>query len=887
MDAAKAVFALAAVLGAGVWVLAQQPDGEDGADPDRPVHLAGRFDDAEYLRRRDEFIALLRGVDPARPADPESRIRAIALADAQRDALARRAARGDAAAQALVVPSWVPLGPSPIPNGQTQTTSSPVSGRVTAIEIDPADANRVYVGTAQGGVYRSLDGGATWTPIFDGAVSLAIGALALDTANGWLWVGTGEANLSADSFAGVGLYRVESVNTSPTLVGPINPIRNYTDADGSTPRSAGFFSGRSISRIVRVPNDAGTLFVGVTGGVIGVGGNPPLGNSLPPLAMRGLVRISNATAAPASITGTRLTVSNNPLGGPTGSLCFDSPCTVNRNVNDIAPDPQDPSGNTMVVWLNGTAAAGDGGIYRSINAMSPTPTFAQTLITAATSTGNARGALRAYARSGTTTIYVASGEPSTGTICNSSSNNGALRRSDDGGQTWSTVLSGGGGFCGGQCFYNIGFDVVAGVATASDKLLLGGNVRSTSCAKLEGTSIDGGASSFANTDVGLHADTHVIRVAPSNALVVYRGDDGGIWKSSDGGTTWTSLNNATFSATQFESIALHPNDARFTIGGTQDNGTEKLVSGPTWTRSDAGDGGYSAIDQNATNTTTAVLYHTYFNQAGAQIGYARSDDAGGTWNFLGCFNALTVNGISCDLSVAVNFYAPVALGPGNPNTVYLGTDRLLRSTDKGANNTTVSQAPLVSGIPISAIAIAPQDDNYRVVGNDDGSLWFTTTGSSTLTRLDPVGVGSVIPDFYVARIVFDPLDKNTVYVTLGNFAGNTNPAGSHVWKIGNLGGAPTLTAVNGTGANVLPDVPVNAFAIEPTLPTRLYAGTDIGVFASVDGGANWSPYGAGLPRIAVFDMAVQKTTGVLRIATHGRGIWEIASAELLFKDGFE
>ena len=125
-------------------------------------------------------------------------------------------------------------------------------------------------------------------------------------------------------------------------------------------------------------------------------------------------------------------------------------------------DPQDPSGHTLIVWLNGTNVANDGGIYRSTNAMSGAPTFTQTLITTSTTTSNGRGELRTYVRSGVTEIYVASGEPSNvpaaATICNSATNFGALRRSDDGGVTWSAKLQGGGGFCGGQCFYNIGFD---------------------------------------------------------------------------------------------------------------------------------------------------------------------------------------------------------------------------------------------------------------------------------------------------------------------------------------------------------------------------------------------------------------------------------------------
>ncbi|MCU1268035.1 MAG: trypsin domain protein [Acidobacteria bacterium] len=864
-------------LGAVTLVLAVSGQAliEDEAnDPDLPPGHHGPFDEAGYIRQREAFIALLRGVDPLRPADPNARGRAIAKFDAQMTAM--RMAHAVGPNQPVAFPNWVELGPNPIPLGQTTTTRVNVVGRISAIEIDPTDPNKVYVGAAQGGVFRSLDGGTTWTPIFDTAQSLAIGALNLDPVNGWLWVGTGEANGSADSFAGVGLYRIENVNTTATLVGPINPIRNYNNAVG-TPVSTGFFTGRSISKILRVPGDPTTLFCGIAGGVIGLGGNPPFGNTLPPLAMRGMVRLSAVTGPPAGVTGTRIAVTTVDTGQ--GLCAFDLPCTVNRNVNDLVLDPQDPSGNTLIVWMNGINVANDGGIYRSTNAMSGSPTFTQTLITTSTSTSNGRGELRAYVRAGVTVLYVASGEPSNvpvgATICNSSTQFGALRRSDDGGATWSAKLAGGGGFCQGQCFYNIGFDIVPGAATTTDKLLLGGNVASGNCARQQATSLDGAATSFTTHSATTHADTHLIKIAPSNPLVVYRGDDGGVWKSTDGGDTWTNQNNTTLRATQFQSIAVHPSDPDISIGGTQDNGSNILLTGGTsWLHSDDGDGGFAMIDQS----TPTTMYHTYFNQAGTQIGYARSLTGGafGTWSFLGCSGTGTTNGVSCAATVAVNFYCPTALGPGSPNnTVYLGTDRLLRSDTQGTANVTVSQAPLVSGVPISGIGISPQDDNYRIVGLNSGAIFFTTTGSSTLTSLDAVGGGSVIPDFYVARLVFDPSNKNTVYITLGNFSGGTAASQSHVWRITNLDTTPVLTAINGTGITSLPDVPVNGFVVDPQKTTRLFAGTDIGVYISEDSGTKWSPYGVGLPRVAVFDMAIQNVKRVLRIATHGRGMWEI------------
>ncbi|MEO8460928.1 MAG: hypothetical protein ABI451_10385, partial [Dokdonella sp.] len=764
-----------------------------------------------------------------------------------------------------------------------------VSGRITAIEIDPTDPNKVYVSAAQGGVYRSLDGGATWVQLFDSAQSLAVGALNLDAANNRLWVGTGEGNQGGDNFAGIGLYRIDNVNTSPALVGPINPVRNYNDGGGS-PVSSGFFTGRSITKIARYPNDPNTLLIGVGGGGTGLDGFPPFGNNSPPLAMQGLTKLSNAGGAIGGITGTRVAVSTIDTGQ---GLCLDTPCTVDRAVFDIVFDPQDGSGNIVIVSLGGTNVAGDGGIYRSVNALAGSPTFTQTFITTSPDAGLSRLDLRAFARGGSTFIYAASGEPANNTgsggaaLCIDADSSGALRRSGDGGLTWSNKLAGGGGFCGGQCFYDIGFAVIPGVSIASDKLLLGGSYNGT-CSKQQATSLDGGATEFADQATGTHADTHVIKVAPSNPLIVYRGDDGGAFKSVDGGNTWATLNNATLRATQFQSIALHPTDPSITLGGTQDNGTVRMNGGPTFLHADDGDGGYAMIDQG----TPTVMYHTYYSGVANQIGYAVSTSSGdfNTWNYRGCSGMGVGNGISCTVS-AVNFYAPTALGPGTPNTTYFGSDRLMRSSDMATNHVTVSQAPLVNGVAISAIGIARQDDGYRMVGNSDGHLWYTTTGSATLTSLDPVGGGSMIPDRYVSRVVFDPTNKNTAYVTLDGYMFGTAAANSHVWKITNLNTTPVLTAINGSGGGALPDVPTNAFAADATDPlfpgiTVLYVGTDIGVYQSTDNGANWIPYGSGLPRVAVFDMAVHPVTHVLRIATHGRGLWEASVSDVIFANGF-
>ena len=812
-----------------------------GDDPDLPRFMAGRTQKEEFMRLRDQHLATLRGLPHNLPYDP----RAKAIVEMQQH-ISRSLAKVSSTA-------WTPIGPDPIPNGQTQSVTTDVSGRVSAVEIHPTNPNIVYVGTAQGGVYRTVDGGAHWTPIFDGAQSLAIGALALAPSNPTiLYVGTGEANFSGDSYAGVGLYRIDNVDTSPILVGPINP--SYSGIAGTTS-----FGGRTISKILVHPTDPATIFVATASGVMGIGADAPLGGTAPPLGPRGIWRSTNATAAAGSVAFSKLTVT-------TAASLSDK--TGNRSITDMAFYPGSP--DTILCAVLGLSTGTDGGIYRTTDALAVGPAFTKTF-TLGTSTATQRASIAVYRRSGVTVAYIATGEPSSGTGCSDANQSGALRVSTDGGVTWSGKLAGGGGFCGGQCFYNVTIAVVPGTSTGNDTIHIGGNVSSASCQRLHALSVDGG-SSFTNFDSGLHADTHAITVAPSNSHIVYHGDDGGIFKSTDAGHTWTSQNVSGFNATQFQSIALHPTDANFSIGGTQDNGTNMYTPLQAWNRIDFGDGGYAEIDQNAADVTNVTMYHTYFNQSNNLLGFARvtsvSSASDGLWAFLGCQGTTPANGITC--ADAVLFYAPMALGPGSPNTVYYGSDRLYRSVNTGTNNSVVSQAPLVSTVPISAIAISPQDDNCRIVGLANGALFYTTTGSSTLTDLDPTGTGSVIPDKYVARIAFDPQNKNTAYVSIGGFAGGTGTAQSHVWKVANLGTTPAITAIN-TG---LPDVPVNAFVVDPANSSNLFAGTDIGVYNSTDGGTSWNVFGTGLPVVAVFDMAMQKTTRTLRIATHGRGMWE-------------
>jgi len=212
----------------------------------------------------------------------------------------------------------------------------------------------------------------------------------------------------------------------------------------------------------------------------------------------------------------------------------------------------------------------------------------------------------------------------------------------------------------------------------------------------------------------------------------------------------------------------------------------------------------------------------------------------------------------------------VALGPvvtgGSGQTVYFGTNKLYRSINKGDLMTIVSQAFTSN---VSAIGISKTNDDVRIVGLNSGKVFATITGGNPMTDVTQTGM----PAKYLARAVIDPNDPNTAYVVY-NGNGST-PTFKHIFKTTNLTlpGTVTWTEVD-TG---IPDVSVNAFVVDPANSSHLYAGTDRGVFLSTNSGASWALYGAGLPDVAVFDLAIS-SDGHLRAATHGRGFYEIVKA---------
>ncbi len=770
----------------------------------------------------------------------------------------------------LVNLDWTAIGPFPIPNGQTIGRQDPVSGRATAIAIHPTNENIMYLGTAQGGLYRTLDGGATWTQLMDAATAgpvgtpLAIGAVTIDpTDPTTVIVGTGEGNLSADSYFGSGLYTVTGADGSnPVVNGPFNASAGETGVAAGTD----LFTGRSIVAIAVDPTNHNNVFISTSSGVGGI-----RGTAYSVLPRRGLYRSTNLFSA--SPTWTRLQI--------TGTT------STNTISTSLVMDPA--NANNLVVAYYSQAGTDPTGIYRTTNALDPVPTFTQSL--ALPNFINCKLAIQ-RATDGTVTVYATADQSS-----------GTLYKSVNGGATF-VNKPGANGFAGGQGFYDLSVGVDPNNA---NNVSVGGQAGQNTFKRSQD-----GANTFTvdtagtSITVGLHADVHAIRYAPSNGNVIYHANDGGVWRSGDGGSNWVSKNTAGLSATQFSDLAIHPTDAKFSIGGTQDNGTEQLRADGTFTRVDFGDGGFSLIDQNATDTTNVVQYHTYYNQTANLIGTGRiltnACASEGQWSFHGIYGGAvdptpycdgstdTFNGIA--LTDATNFYAPQVLGPGNPNTWYFGTDKLYRSINRADTATVASQlldqttaGTPPTGTPVSAIAISPQDDNVRLVGLNNGKIFATTIGSPTMLQIAGTGATNGptnTPAVAVGRIAIDPNNKNVAYFAFGGYGTPAAPL-SHVYKVTNLDalsatppGVLVFTAVS----SGLPDVPANALAIDPQSGSNsasssdIYVGTDLGVYKTTNGGTGWTRYGTSMPRVAVFGLQIQNPNRLIRAATHGRGMYD-------------
>jgi photosystem II stability/assembly factor-like uncharacterized protein len=370
----------------------------------------------------------------------------------------------------------------------------------------------------------------------------------------------------------------------------------------------------------------------------------------------------------------------------------------------------------------------------------------------------------------------------------------------------------------------------------------------------------------------VHVDQHAITIDPTNVSTVYFGNDGGIFKSTDGGGSFSAKNSG-YITTQFYSCAFHPTvDIR--IGGTQDNGTLKTNTSSVGNQIFGGDGGYTAIDYNT--PTTYYTEYVYLSIRKTTNGSSSSP----TWSRV--LNGIpTGSGSSDGTTDRCAFIAPFVMDPSNPQVLVAGTFRIYRTTN-GASSWSALTTDLTGDGDgsnqvgsqsswITAITIAPSNSSTIYVG---------TSGSSTVTSRIIATTNlfgsysnvtkAPLPDRFVSSLAVDAADNTHVFAGFQGYNTSTAATPGHIFESTNTG--TTWTDISGD----LPDIPVNKLLIDPDNAEHIIAATDLGVFETMNGGTNWvTTSGSGsMPNVPVFDLSMRRFDRVILAATHGRGMYQ-------------
>jgi len=799
---------------------------EQRAERKRKMSSPQRFDKPQeamafYVNKRTGPI-MTRGPQRtvgSRPLDPQLYRAALAQAKntpfhstRNRSILGPDAAAAAAAAPGAALGSWNVLGPSN------------QGGRTRQLLIDPGNVSVMYTAAVGGGVWKTTDGGANWSQLTDLLLpNIAVASLAMDPKNSQtIYAGTGEGVFNGDAIRGAGIFKSTDGGTT------------WSPLDSTVPPAgaAGDFS--YVFNIVVSSRSSQRLYASTRTGLFRSNDG---GTSW--------TRLINATA----------------LNG-----CHDIVMQVNRSIG-------------YVFASCGTFTQAS--VYRALDG--PSTSFAAVF----TSVNMGRTSL-AIAPSDESYVYAMAAHKTTDGLegvyrSTANGNPGSWTQRLDATKKLNTLLLSNPVYAYAECVgagnvgaYNQGwYDNVITVDPVNPNRVWAGGIDLF-------RSDDGGANwgiaSYWWFEKGVdpqyaHADNHVIKFPPgyngTSNKTMYVASDGGVFRTADAlaavgtttanvcgspvaaGVAWTELNN-NYITTQFYHGSSYPDGETF-FGGTQDNGTWRgNTASLAWQRLTGGDGGYTAVDTKgdtlAANDVLFVEYTGLSIQRSINGGVAFSD---------------AVTGITGDNGFA--FIAPFFMNPTNRQELWTGGWYIWRSTNQAGNWVRASALTPGSG-SISAVASAPTNSNNAIVGMSDGYLLFN---GSALSASNVTNWASTRPrTAFVSSVAFDPSDASVAYATYETFTGQS------VYK--SVNGGATWAAIPGTGVNVLPLVPAHTVAVDPGNSARIYVGTDIGVYTTVDGGANWYREVTGFGNVSVEHLEINSSgTKRLFAFTHGRGAWRV------------
>ncbi len=685
-------------------------------------------------------------------------------------------------------------------------------GRIPAIAGVSGNPKVFYVGAAAGGVWKTTNGGVTFEPIFDDQPVQSIGEIAVAPSDpNVIWVGTGEGNPRNSTSFGDGVYR-------------------STDA-GRTWKNVGLGDTERIARIRVHPTDPDTAWVCAMGHLWG------------PNEERGIFKTTD--------------------GGKTWRkvLYVDA----QTGCSDLDLDPSNPRILLAGMYTHRRWAwyFDSGGkqtaVYRSRDG-------GETWEKLGPTHGLPKGPMDRIG------VAIAQSRPSVMYVISETREEGELWRSDDGGDRWRMVNDD----------RNINFrpfyySDIRVDPTDPDTIysLSGGLYKST----------DGGRT-FVRIAGSVHGDHQAMWIDPKDPDRILEGSDGGFQVSYDGGATWEIIN--TFAATQFYHVDYDLRDPYYVCGGLQDNGT---WCGPSrsgspvgiqkadWYTVGGGDGFFG----------TPMSQEWWMVYATAQGGYITLRDirSGRSWNIQPYPNRVgSVGDAMKDHKYRFNWNPPVVRSPHDPKVIYFGGNVVFKTTTYGQSWEVISpdlttddkRKQQSSGgeivtdntaaefhCTILSIAPSPVDPNVIWVGTDDGNVQVTRDGGKTWTNVFK-NVPGLAPNAWIPTVEASHFDAATAYVAADHH--QDNDYAPYLYKTTDFG--RTWVPIH---SNLPKRGWIHVIREDPKNRNLLYAGTELGIFASWDGGGRWVSIRNNLPASPVRDIVVHPRDNDLIIGTHGRGAW--------------
>lgn len=742
--------------------------------------------------------------------------------------------------------------------------------RIVDIAVSTNNEHKYLIGFASGGVFKTINNGVSFYPIFDEQGSLTIGDIAIAPSDeNIIYVGTGENNSSRSSYAGNGIYKSKDGGKSWTNIGLINSqhigriVVHPTNPDIVWVASMGGLYSDNAERGIFKSTDGGknwtkTLFINDKTGAIDLIINPN-----DPSIMYASMWERKRYAWDFVGNGPNSGIYKSTDGGESWLLAmsgFPQDKYVGRIGLDISlQDPnilyavmdyQKETKEEVINMKEGLTLAEIGKMTlkdflaipnEKLDALLTNSGFPKkyNAVTVKKEIKNGLYDLKDIAN------YFGDANEA---LFNTSIAGSIVYKTIDGGKVWKRThqydLEG--------VYYTYGYyfgEIRVSPQDNNDIYVLGVPLIK---------SRDGGKT-FARTDTigNVHSDHQSMWINPDNANHIILGNDGGLYVSYDAGATWDHKNN--MSVGQFYTVNVDMEKPYNIYGGLQDNGT--LVGSsrtvPTvrgqWEQIFGGDGMFVSADPRNAD----IVY------VGFQFGnYYRMDRESGRSTYI-----TPSNDIGTD-KLRFNWRTPVLKSSHNSDILYIGSQKLHRSLNQGNSWEEMSE-DLTNGskegnVPYGTITeIAESNFQFGLlyVGTDDGNVWRYTTknGWSTINNGLPSGlwVSSIHPSVH---------DEATVYLTLTGY--RQDDFTSYVYKSTDFGN--NWTAINGN----IKDEAVNVIYEDLKVPHLLFLGTDNGSYLSMDGGIDWNRIHT-IPNVATYDMVIHPREQELVVGTHGRSVYVI------------